>query len=253
MRWAASVSGSRLGALGWAFEIVDRQGRFHSFYCGASEARRDNEFSRRRYLWHEKHSSLPDLIKSMSGSIPERAAFDEVKVFEIEEPDPETALQVVQRISLDSAPVSDPLEEVREIVSRYGVRSLASPRGFSAPFLWYNTLPARSIPVRKLPLYLAEMHAVREKTTPTSIQDVEDQARTLASAVGGVCGIGDCIVARIRSEFLVTLQIHLDPDLTVARAHLISQGVEEAIRSANPKARFVIIQVLPAPSHNAVR
>jgi hypothetical protein len=230
----------------WAFEYIDRMGRFVSFHCGAlgslgAHIAREGF----RQTWTEKCSSLPELIKTMAGDTADRPGYDEVKVFEVENADPDLALQAVQRSADDANRVSDPLGETRDILTRYGVRGLAASRGFSAPFLWYNILPGRSVAIRKLPVHLFQLRATSEAQGQASGEDVEDQARRLAQSVGAVRNVGECFVARVRTGFLVGINIAVDAQLAVGEGHRIAQRVEEAVRSANPKIRHIFVQVMP--------
>jgi hypothetical protein len=246
MRWSASaLSPARLGDIAWAFESIDRLGRFYCFHCGASEIKRSVDPARSRSSWQAKCLSLPELIKTMSGQGDQTAGYDEVKVFEVEDTDPEMALQVAQRAGEGTSPHLDPLEEVRDILTRYGARGLASPRPFSAPFLWYNMLPGRSVAVRKLPLHLLQLRGARERRPSASIEEVEDQVRAAARHISGVLGLGECLIARVRSEFIVNLRVGVAPELSVAQGHAIAENVEEAIREANPKVRNVLARIYP--------
>lgn len=251
MRWSASaVSPAGLGDIAWAFENIDRLGRFYCFHCGASEVNRSADPARSRSAWQAKCLTLPELMKAMSGQSDERAGYDEVKVFEVDDSDPETALQVAQRAGEGTGPHLDPLEEVREILTRYGVRGLASPRPFSAPFLWYNILPSRSVAIRKLPLHLLQLRGAGQRP-PASIEEVEDEARAAARQISGVLGLGECLIARTRSEFIVNLRVGVAPQLSVAQGHAIAERVEEAVREANPKIRNVLARIYPEDESNA--
>jgi hypothetical protein len=245
VRWtAAPYSPARLGDVAWAFEQIDRLGRFYCYYCGGSEWRHDPVPARARSPWQEKCLTLPELIKAMSSQGPERPGYDEVKVLEVDEAEPDAALKLVQRSSPDDpSRLSDPLEEVREIISRYGAHGLASPKGFSAPFLWYNMLPGRSVPLRKLPVHLFQLRAAGENRKDLSVEEMEDQARKVAEDVPGVVGVSDCFIARIRSEVLLAVDIVVSARLSVGDGRLLGEAVEEALRAANPAARYVFARV----------
>ena len=233
VRWSGFTNApGRLGDVGWAFENVDRLGRFVSFHCGSAN-------------WTEKCSSIPDLIKIMAGDNVSRAGYDEVKVFEVENSDPELALQSVHQSDGDRNLLGDPLDETREILTRYGIRGLPFSRGFSVPFLWYNILPGRSVALRKLTVHLFQLRAASEAQNQVTGEDVEDQARRMAQTIAGVRSLGECFVARIRTGFIVGINIALDPHLTVTESHSICQRVEEAVRKANPKIRHIFVQAMP--------
>jgi hypothetical protein len=244
VRWSGfSHAPGRLGEVGWAFENTDRLGRFVCFHCGAignlgAQPGQDHA------TWTEKCTTIPELIKTMAGDGVERPGYDEVKVFEVENCDPDLALQVVQRILDEPLRFGDPLEETREILTRYGARGLPFSRGFSAPFLWYNILPGRSVAIRKLPVHLFQLRAASEAQAQTG-EDVEDQARRMAQTVAEVMSLGECFVARVRTGFIVGINIALDPHLPVSESYRISQKVDEAVRGANPKIRHIFVQVLP--------
>jgi hypothetical protein len=181
----------------------------------------------------------------MSGDTPDRDGYDEAKVFEVADADPEAALQVIQRSVDDPKRLVDPLEETREVLMRYGVRGLPSARSFSAPFLWYNILPGRSVPIRKLPVHLIQMRASSEPQALTTPDAVEDQVRRLAGNVKGVVSLGECFVARIRTGFLVGLNVTLPSELSVGAAFEIAQETEDIIRKSNARIRHVFVQIVP--------
>lgn len=247
VRWSGfSHMPGRLGELAWAFEYIDRLGRFVCFHCGAvgtlgSHVAREGM----RPTWSEKCSSLPELIKVIASEAGDRPGYDEVKVFEIENCDPDLALQAVQRGVEEPNRIGDPLEETRDILVRYGARGLALSRGFSAPFLWYNILPGRSVAIRKLPVHLFQLRAAAEGQSLTTGEEVEDQARRMAQTVSSVLSLGECFVARVRTGFIVGINIGVDGRLPVTESYRISQLVEEAIRVANPKIRHIFVQVVP--------
>ncbi len=249
VRWSASLSNpGRLGDVGWAFEYNDRLGRFNCFCCGATEPAGVTLLSRSRFFWHEKCQTLPELIKSMSNRGPDHPGYDEVKVFEVKEADPELALQAVVQRSVspdDVATRVDPLDETREILTRYGVRGLANSKGFSAPFLWYNMLPGRSVPLRKLPVHLFQLRVLADGPAPVTLADIEDHARRIAQAHPEVLNVGECFVGRIGSAYLVGLNAAVHPRLSVGQGRSIAEGLEQAIRGASPKVRHVFIQIEP--------
>ncbi len=245
VRWtAAPYAPARLGDVAWAFEQIDRLGRFYCYYCGGSEWRHDPAPARARSAWQEKCLTVPELMKAMSAKGPERPGYDEVKVLEVEHAEPDAALKFAQRSSPDDpARLADPLQEVREIISRYGARGFAAPRGFSAPFLWYNMLPGRSVPLRKLPIYLFQLRAAGENRKDISLDEIEDHARKVAENVTGVVGVSDCFIARIRSDLLLAVDIVVSARLSVGEGRILGEAVEEALRTANPAARYVFARV----------
>ena len=248
VRWSGSpFNAHRLGDIAWAFEYNDRLGRFNCFYCGASESGR-SLLGHARTFWHEKCYTLPELVKAMSTQGQDKPGYDEVKVFEVENANPDLALQVVtQRSSIpdDLARRIDPLEETREILARYGVRGLAHTKGFGAPFLWYNMLPGRSVPLRKLAVHVFEIHASRNSPAPVSASEIEDRARKIAQEIPEVRNLGECFVGLVGAAFVVGLNIGVDPKLSVHEAHSIAERVEDAVRRTNSKIQHVFIQVEP--------
>lgn len=247
VRWSGlGGSPGLLGDLAWAFEYVDRQGRFVCFHCGAvgslsTLAAREGK----RQTWTEKCSTIPELINTMAAGTLDRPGYDEVKVSEVANADPDLALQSVQRGVDEPNRLRDALEETREILVRYGAHGVPSTRGFSAPFLWYNILPGRSVAIRKLPVHLLQLRSAADAQGQATREDVEEQSRRSAERVASVMNVGECFVARVRTGFLVGISIALDPDLTVREVSLISQRVEEALRTANPRIRQLFIQVMP--------
>ena len=247
VRWSGfSHNPGQLGEMGWAFENIDRLGRLICFQCGAVGNVSPRPASDLHpSTWTEKCNTIPELIKIMSGDSLSRSGYDEVKVFEVENADPELALQTVQRIIEEPIRFGDPLEETRNILTRYGTRALPLSRGFTAPFLWYNILPGRSVALRKLPVQLLQLRAAIEAQGQITGEEVEDQARRLAQAIAEVRSVGECFVARVRTGFIVGLNISLDPYMQVSESYRISQQVDEAVRRANPKIRHIFVQVIP--------
>jgi hypothetical protein len=250
VRWVGSPSApTRLGDVAWAFEYNDRLGRFNCFYCGAIEFLSRGAAPAERANWQAKCFTLPQLVKAMSHQGADRPGFDEVKVFEVEEADPELALQwALQRSSSpdDLSAVKDSLSETREILMRYGVRGLGDVRGFSAPFLWYNILPGKSVPLRKLPVHLFQLRAATsEGHEKLSVTDVEDQVRKTAQGVAEVIDLGESFVSRVGTSFLVGLTITVEASLSVRHAHAIADRVEESIRNGSSHIRHIFIQVAP--------
>ena len=250
LRWTGSSAvPMRLGDVGWAFEFNDRLGRFNYFLCGAIESAGNASEVAMRGTWQEKCFTLPQLIKAMSHHTAERPGFDEVKVFEVEQSDPEAALQwALQQSSNteDSRPAFDSLTEAREVLVRYGVRGLADAKGFSAPFLWYNMLRGRSVPLRKLPVHLFQLRMTSHNGAETpSAADVEDVARKAAQEIMGADQLGEFFVSRSGAAFLVALSISVDGRMSVRDAHAIAGRVEEAIRTTVPVVRHVFVHVEP--------
>jgi hypothetical protein len=234
VRWSGSSS-RQLGDVGWAFEYNDRLGRFNCFYCGATG-------------WQEKCLTLPELIKAMSNYGADRPGYDEVKVLEVSDADSEVALQVVAQRSVvpdDLALRISALEETQEILARYGVRGLANAKRFSVPFLWYNMLPGRSVPIRKLAVHLFQLRAAAESETSASPGEIEDYARRVARRDLGVIGIGECFVGRIGSAYVVGISVAVDSTLSIAEGRSIADRVQQALRSGHPKVKQVFVQVEP--------
>lgn len=249
MRWSGvhGVPG-RLGEVGWAFEHSDRLGRFQCFYCGSTETPVSPEQTGKRVFWFEKYLNLPELIKGMSGGRADRPAFDEVKVFEVSEADSEMAVQVVNALAAAPEDVisrTDSLEHAREILTRYGVRSIAHPRGFNAPFLWYNLLPGRSVPVRKLAVHIFQLRAAGTGPEALTTGDVEDAVRRIVHADSAVRSVGECFVCRHGAKFVVGLNVGVHSALSVGEGRSIAERLEQAIRTGTPLVSHVFIQVEP--------
>ena len=250
LRWSGSSAiPMRLGDVGWAFEYNDRLGRFNYFLCGATELSAKTSEAPARSSWQEKCFTLPQLVKAMSHQAADRPGFDEVKVFEVEQTDPEAALQwaAQQASSADESRSSvDPLIEAREVLMRYGVRGLADAKSFSAPFLWYNMLRGRSVPLRKLPVHLFQLRmSGHNGSEALSSADVEDIARKAAHGVLASEDLGEFFVTRSGLGFLVALTISVDGRMPVRDGHAIADRVEEAIRNSAPVVRHVFVHVEP--------
>lgn len=249
MRWSGGhqVSGI-LGEVGWAFEYNDRLGRFHCFYCGSTESRPISGAAPNRVFWFEKCLSLPELIKTMSVGSGDRAGFEEVKVFEVGDAQSELALQILNQLAAipgEALRRTHPLEHTREILTRYGVRSIANTRGFNAPFLWYNMLPGRSVPLRKLAVHIFQLRAAQSAMQPLRTTDIEEQVRRIAQSDPDVCGLGKCVVCRAGARFFIGLDIGVNARFTVGEGRAVAERIEQAIRDGAPKVDHVFIRVEP--------
>jgi Dimerisation domain of Zinc Transporter len=248
MRWSGGQHlPGMMGELGWAFESNDRLGRFQSFYCGSTESRSTPGRAPRRLFWFEQCFTLPELIKRMSNGT-ERLGFDEVKVIDVADAHSELALQALTQIAASPEDVLnriDPLEQTRELLMHYGVRSLAHTRAFNAPFLWYNMLPGRSVPVRKLPVHLFQIRALQAMQEAAAPGELEQQIRSIVDNDPDVRSLGECVVVKAGIRFFVGLDIAVDPLLSVGKGRKIADRIEQAIRLGTPKAAHIFVRVEP--------
>lgn len=246
VRWSGSpLQPSRLGEIGWAFEYNDRLGRFNCFYYGGSEAVSDTVRGHHRVFWHERCLTLPELTNGMSSQGSHNSNYDEVKVFDVPEADSEMAVQFIAQRSVlweDLSARLDPIEETREIVARYGVRGVPSSRGFSAPFLWYNMLPGKSVPVRKMTVHLFQMRLLSEEKAALAPAEVEDHVREIAAREKSVLAVGECFAGRIASRFVVGLTIAVDRRWSVGEARALAEKLEGEIRQISAQVKHVFIQ-----------
>jgi hypothetical protein len=244
VRWGGSAfSPDRLGDVGWAFEHRDRLGRFNMFICGAVELIRNSHGAPQRTAWQEKCPSVAELVKAMSHRSPDRPGFDEVKVFEVKDADPDAALVWCSRPQEDRV-TKNSLSEVSEILARYGLRTAMGGAGFTAPFLWYNMLPGRSVPVRKLPIHLFQMRlGETESPAPLSVQEIEDRARQVVGSIEQISDLSECFVTRVGSAILVGMTIIVNGSLPVRSTRQITDRAHAAIRAISPQIRHVFVQV----------
>lgn len=239
---------TRLGDVGWAFENVDAQGKFYCFHYGATDVPGTNQpamVPAQRSFWTEKCFTLPELTKAMSTKRPDRPGYDEVKVFPVLDANPDAALQLAQRLAEARNNSPDPLEETRQVLTAYGVKGLIPSRSFSAPFLWYNILPGRSVSIRRLSIHLFEMKADANTERPISLEEMEMEIRRVAERVSPVRSVGECFVTRVPSGFLVAINIAVDPQMPVVEGRRVADRVAEAVRALNPNIRHLFVQVLP--------
>jgi hypothetical protein len=248
IRWSGGGAlTNRLGDVGWAFENIDAQGKFYCFHYGATEVPAVNQpaVSAQRLFWTEKCLTLPELTKAMSTKRPDRPGYDDVKVFPVANANPEGALQLAQRLADAHNSSPDPLEETRQVLTAYGVKGLIPSRAFSAPFLWYNILPGRSVPIRRLAVHLFELRADANTEPPVALEEMEASVRRTSESIALVRSVGECFVTRVSSGFLVAINISVDPQTQVADGRRIADGVAEAVRALNPNIRHLFVQVLP--------
>jgi hypothetical protein len=248
IRWSGgNAASARLGDVGWAFENIDTQGKFYCFHYGATDIGPASQLnsSAARSFWTEKCFTLPELTKAMSTKRPDRPGYDEVKVFQVSDANPDAALQLAQRLADAHSSSSDPLEETRQVLSSYGVKGLTPSRAFSAPFLWYNILPGRSVPIRRLAIHLFELRAASNAEPVVSLEELEIDVRRLSETVSLVRSVGECFVTRVPSGYLVAINIAVDPQTPVVESRRTADRVGEAVRALNPNIRHLFVQVLP--------
>ena len=248
IRWSSGgLSTTRLGDVGWAFENIDTQGKFYCFHYGATDVRppTGQTMPGHRSFWTEKCFDLPELTKAMSTKSQDRPGFDEVKVFPVSEANPDAALQLAQRLAEAQLSNPDPLEETRQVLTAYGVKGLIPSRAFSVPFLWYNILPGRSVPVRRLAIHLFELKADANTEPPLSSEELELAVRKASETVTLVRSVGECFVTRLPSGFLVAINIAVDAQMPVVDGRRVADRVAEIVRALNPKIRHLFVQVLP--------
>jgi len=243
IRWSGTQRQSGvLGEVGWAFEYNDRLGRLQSFYYGSTDV---GAAVSQKPFWFDKCSTLSELVKGMSSANPLRPPFDEVKVFEVGDAQSELALQLVNQLSNNEDPLgrTTPLEQAREILTRYGVRAIAHSKGFNAPFLWYNLLPGRSVPVRKLPVHVFQLRGAQlgeEDFTPAAM---EDRARKIAFEDVDVRSVGECVVVRAGANLVIGLTIAVDATMPVGDGRRVAERVEQRVKQSARNLSHVFIQV----------
>ena len=84
-----------------------------------------------------------------------------------------------------------------------------------------------------------------EKASHVKQLELEDQARKIALEVPGVMDLGECLVRRLGSSFLIGLTVVVEASLSVRAAHAVVQRVQDSIRKVNSSVRHVFIQVEP--------
>jgi len=246
IRWSSGANlATRLGDVAWAFENIDSEGKFYCFHYGATEvAGNQQAIPALGSFWTERCFTLPELIKAMATKSPERG-YDEAKVFEVPHADPDAALQIAQRLAANRKPSPDALDETRQVLTAYGVRGLIPSRAFSAPFLWYNILPGRSVPIRRLAIHLFELRVETDTEPPVSLEGLETEVRRTSEGLALVQSVGECFVTRVASGFLVAVNIAVDGHMSVVEGRRIADRVAEAVRALNPNIRHLFVQVLP--------
>jgi CheY-like chemotaxis protein len=152
---------------------------------------------------------------------------------------------LAQRLAEAQLSNPDPLEETRQVLTAYGVKGLIPSRAFSVPFLWYNILPGRSVPVRRLAIHLFELKADANTEPPLSSEELELAVRKASETVTLVRSVGECFVTRLPSGFLVAINIAVDAQMPVVDGRRVADRVAEIVRALNPKIRHLFVQVLP--------
>lgn len=75
---------------------------------------------------------------------------------------------------------------------------------------------------------------------------VIEEIRAIAGAVEGVDNVEKCFVRRMGWQMFVDMHVRVDPDMTVARSHVIAHAVKDAVRGRLSKVRDVLVHVEPS-------
>jgi divalent metal cation (Fe/Co/Zn/Cd) transporter len=77
------------------------------------------------------------------------------------------------------------------------------------------------------------------------VEELEIEVRKTSETICQVRSVGECLVTRILSVFLVAINIAIDPQTRVVHGRRIADRVAEAVRFLNPNIRCLFVQVLP--------
>jgi cation diffusion facilitator family transporter len=76
--------------------------------------------------------------------------------------------------------------------------------------------------------------------------EITDRIRTLAAEVEGVRGTDKCLVRKTGMDLLVELDVLVDGEVTVTRAHTTAHAVQDHIRAEMPQVARVIVHTEPS-------
>ena len=75
--------------------------------------------------------------------------------------------------------------------------------------------------------------------------EIRDRIHQIASAVADVRAVEKVIVRRAGTDYFVDLHVHADPAMSLRDAHIVSGKVKNAIRTAMPDVRGVLVHMEP--------
>ncbi len=90
--------------------------------------------------------------------------------------------------------------------------------------------------------------AVYELTDARPDKDLETQVRRVALTVPGVAGTDKCFVRKMGFDYFVELDVQMNRDLPLYRAHEIAHAVQAAVRVQIKDKRFGRVLVHPEPT-----
>jgi cation diffusion facilitator family transporter len=73
-----------------------------------------------------------------------------------------------------------------------------------------------------------------------------DQVRKIAEDIPGVDCVEKCVVRKMGYHHFVDIHIHVDPEMSVRRAHEIAHSVKDQIRHTLPSVRDVLVHIEPS-------
>lgn len=87
--------------------------------------------------------------------------------------------------------------------------------------------------------------AVAELTDASPDASVAEHVRQVAAGVSGVEDLHNCLVRKMGFDYFVDLDVIVDRDLPVHRAHDIAHDVQNAIRRSMPMVSKVLVHIEP--------
>ncbi|MFA6543613.1 MAG: cation diffusion facilitator family transporter [Limisphaerales bacterium] len=72
-----------------------------------------------------------------------------------------------------------------------------------------------------------------------------EQIRIIAAAVPEVRLVEKCLTRKMGWHFYVDMHVHVDPQMTVERAHRVAHEVKDRVREKVPKVRDVLVHIEP--------
>lgn len=121
--------------------------------------------------------------------------------------------------------------------------ALVMGKGYESADDWAALLSSTVIAVNGIRLFTG---AVRELLDSAAPQELSERVAAIALEVSGIEGTDKCIVRKMGFDYLVELDVLVEPELTVRRGHELAHEVQEHVRRSMPEVTRVLVHVEPA-------
>ncbi len=123
--------------------------------------------------------------------------------------------------------------------------ALLGGKGYESADDWAALVAAAVVAHGAFGLLRGAVGELLDKAPPA---ELGERVRALAAEVAGVRGTDKCVVRKTGMDLLVELDVLVDGETTVTRAHSVAHAVQDHVRAAMPEVARVLVHVEPSAS-----